>query len=71
MDNSKNGVVFISFGTMVKPAEVDSWASAIIEVFDKLSLRVVWKWKPDLLQNISEKYFIREWLPQNDILSQL
>lgn len=70
MDKAINGVVFISFGTMVDPAVVNDWTKIIVQVFEKLPVSVMWKWKPELLSRTPHNFFVQEWFPQNDILSK-
>ncbi|XP_023297572.1 UDP-glycosyltransferase UGT5-like [Lucilia cuprina] len=69
LDNAEHGVVFISWGSMIKaetmpPAKRD----AIVKAMKRLKQRVIWKWENDSLTNKPDNMYINKWLPQRDIL---
>ncbi|XP_050677454.1 UDP-glycosyltransferase UGT5-like [Leptidea sinapis] len=69
IDESKNGVIYISFGTILQGSSIKKeYFRAILDVVSELPQRVVWKWDKKLPQNITNIYSSK-WLPQNDILS--
>ncbi|VVD02864.1 unnamed protein product [Leptidea sinapis] len=69
IDESKNGVIYISFGTILQGSSIKKeYFRAILDVVSELPQRVVWKWDKKLPQNIINIYSSK-WLPQNDILS--
>lgn len=69
LDNADHGVVFISWGSMIKaetmPAEK---RDAIVKAMKRLKQRVIWKWENDSLANKPDNMYISKWLPQRDIL---
>ncbi|CAG4992130.1 unnamed protein product [Colias eurytheme] len=69
LDSSKNGVIYLSFGSNVPssllPAET---IQLFINVFSKLPYDVLWKWEKDELPGKSENIRISKWLPQSDLL---
>ncbi|KAI5633119.1 UDP-glucoronosyl and UDP-glucosyl transferase domain-containing protein [Phthorimaea operculella] len=69
LDNSKNGVIYFSFGTNVDPATLPpERIQMFIRVFSKLPYDVLWKWNHDVLPGKTENIRISKWLPQSDLL---
>ncbi|CAH0403387.1 unnamed protein product [Chilo suppressalis] len=69
LDSSKNGVIYISFGTNVEPALLPPQKiQALINVFSKLPYDILWKWNRDELPGRSKNIKISKWLPQADLL---
>ncbi|RVE39877.1 hypothetical protein evm_015473 [Chilo suppressalis] len=69
LDSSKNGVIYISFGTNVEPALLPPQKiQALINVFSKLPYDILWKWNRDELPGRSKNIRISKWLPQADLL---
>nr|WEU75335.1 uridine diphosphate-glycosyltransferases 33AP3 [Glyphodes pyloalis] len=68
-DSSKNGVIYVSFGTNVDP---DLFPPEIINifvnVFSELPYDVLWKWNQDELPGRTDNIKISKWLPQSDLL---
>ncbi|XP_047519265.1 UDP-glycosyltransferase UGT5-like isoform X1 [Pieris napi] len=69
LDSSKNGVIYISFGSnvlssMLPPEKIN----ILINVFSKLPYNVLWKWETDVLPGKSKNIKIAKWLPQSDLL---
>ena len=69
--NSKNGVVFVSFGSVIK-------ASLMTEENKKILLNVfkrfpqydfIWKWDQDSMPGKPDNVLLSKWLPQRDILA--
>ncbi|XP_047519818.1 UDP-glucosyltransferase 2-like [Pieris napi] len=69
LDASKNGAIYLSFGTNVKtsiiPPEV---IETIIKVLSKLPYNILWKWDMDELPGKPKNIKISKWFPQADIL---
>ncbi|CAK1547646.1 unnamed protein product [Leptosia nina] len=69
LDSSKNGVIYISFGTNVRttvlPPEV---INAMMSVLSELPYDVLWKWDVDELPGKPKNVKIAKWFPQSDIL---
>ena len=71
LDSSKNGVVYVSFGTNVDPTLFPPEKIAtFVRVFSKLPYNVLWKWNNDELPGRTENIKISKWLPQSDLLSK-
>lgn len=69
LDSSKNGVIYISFGTNVEPALLPpERIQTIINVFSGLTFDVLWKWNKDVLPGRTDNIKIAKWLPQSDML---
>ncbi|KAJ8708426.1 hypothetical protein PYW07_010551 [Mythimna separata] len=69
LDSSKNGVIYISFGTNVQPSLLPpDRVELMAKVFSKLPYDVLWKWDKDVLPGRSKNIRISKWLPQSDLL---
>ncbi|CAH2098350.1 unnamed protein product [Euphydryas editha] len=69
LDSSKNGVIYFSLGTNVRPSVLSSEKIDIfIKVFSQLPYDIMWKWDKDKLPGKSENIKIFKWLPQSDLL---
>ncbi|CAH2098392.1 unnamed protein product [Euphydryas editha] len=69
LDSSKNGVIYISFGTNVKPSIFPAETLKIFtDVFSKLPYDVLMKWDNDELPGRSKNVRISKWFPQSDML---
>ena len=70
MDSHPEGVVYVSFGSALKPSEMTSeQKSVFIDTFKELKdTPIIWKWD-DVPDGIPENVLIQKWLPQNDLLA--
>lgn len=69
LDNAEHGVVFISWGSMIKAETMPvAKRDAIVKAMKRLKQRVIWKWENDTLENKPDNMYISKWLPQRDIL---
>ncbi|CAH2101289.1 unnamed protein product [Euphydryas editha] len=69
LDSSKNGVIYISFGTNVRPSMFPpDKLKIIINVISKLPYNVLWKWDDDELPERPQNVKISKWFPQSDLL---
>ncbi|XP_045506846.1 UDP-glucosyltransferase 2-like [Colias croceus] len=69
LDSSKNGVIYISFGSNAKSSLLPPEKIAVMtNVLSKLPYDVIWKWETDELPGKSNNIKIYKWLPQVDIL---
>lgn len=69
LDNSKNGVIYISFGTNVDPSLLPTETiQTLIQAFSKLPYDILWKWNKDDLPGRTSNIKISKWLPQSDLL---
>ncbi|XP_075985854.1 uncharacterized protein LOC142982983 [Anticarsia gemmatalis] len=69
LDSSKNGVIYISFGTNVDPSLLPpERIQILVKTFSKLPYDVLWKWNKDELPGRTSNIRISKWLPQSDLL---
>ncbi|XP_075151213.1 UDP-glycosyltransferase UGT5-like [Haematobia irritans] len=69
LDNADHGVVFISWGSMIRAETLPvSKRDAIVKAARRLKQRVIWKWENDTLAHKPDNMYISKWLPQRDIL---
>ncbi|XP_050356515.1 UDP-glucosyltransferase 2-like isoform X12 [Nymphalis io] len=69
LDSSKNGVIYMSFGTNVKPSLLPKEKVQIFtNVFSELPYEVLWKWDKDEIPGRSKNVRISKWFPQSDLL---
>lgn len=68
---SERGIIFMSFGTMVKTSNIhQNVVETFLRVFMSLNLSVIWKCdENELLQKIPENVFITKWVEQVDLLA--
>ncbi|XP_049881033.1 UDP-glucosyltransferase 2-like [Pectinophora gossypiella] len=67
LDTSKNGVIYISFGTNVNPSMLpQKRMNVFITVLSQLPYDVLWKWDRD--DELASNIRIEKWLPQSDLL---
>lgn len=68
MDDASNGVIVVSFGSVIKASTLpNSKRAAMLEAFQQFSQRVVWKWEEEM-ENQPSNVFTHKWLPQKDVL---
>nr|XP_040238054.2 UDP-glucosyltransferase 2-like [Anopheles coluzzii]XP_040238055.2 UDP-glucosyltransferase 2-like [Anopheles coluzzii] len=68
MDQSSNGVIVVSFGSVLKAATLPTAKrNAMLEAFARFEQQVVWKWE-DELDNPPKNLYTQKWLPQRDVL---
>lgn len=69
LDNSKNGVIYMSLGTFVESKNLDGKIIKIfLDFFKTLKFNVVWKFEAENLEK-SQNIFISKWMPQADLLA--
>nr|XP_026497758.1 UDP-glucuronosyltransferase 2B20-like [Vanessa tameamea] len=69
LDHSEHGVIYVSFGTNVKPSLLPPEKIQIMtKVFSQLKYDVLWKWNNDELPPLSNNTKISKWFPQSDLL---
>ncbi|XP_026735421.1 UDP-glucuronosyltransferase 2B7-like [Trichoplusia ni] len=69
LDSSKNGVVYLSFGSSVDPTLLPAERiQVLVKATSKLPYDVLWKWNGDELPGRTENIRISKWLPQSDLL---
>lgn len=71
MNESPAGVVYFSFGSMLRGATLPTdKVKAFLHVFSTLKQRVLWKWEDDTVDDLPTNVKIMKWLPQRDILGE-
>nr|XP_049705877.1 UDP-glycosyltransferase UGT5 isoform X4 [Helicoverpa armigera] len=69
LDSSKNGVIYISFGTNVDPTVLPAdRIEVLVKTVSQLPYDILWKWNNDVLPGRTENIKISKWLPQSDLL---
>lgn len=69
LDNSKNGVILFSMGSIARSADFpEEKRNALIKSFAKLKENVLWKWEDENLPNLPKNVKIMKWIPQSDVL---
>lgn len=70
MDNSKKGVIYMSFGSNVKSIRLGADILGVfVNVFGKLDYDVVWKFESEGLPHQPNNVMVSKWLPQSDVLA--
>ncbi|GAB0091280.1 hypothetical protein DMENIID0001_061010 [Sergentomyia squamirostris] len=68
MDNAKDGVAYVSFGTTHTCANITE-TDYIFRTLTKLMQRVLIKWNGDIQLDTPENVMMKKWFPQQDILA--
>jgi len=73
LNRSNEGVIFISWGSMVRASSIDEdKLTAILEVLQHQPLRIIWKWEGDKTPKThSSKFLFIKWAPQLALLCKL
>ncbi|XP_038210433.1 UDP-glucosyltransferase 2-like [Zerene cesonia] len=69
LDSSKNGVIYISFGSNVKANDLDPEKIKLMaDVLSDLPYDVLWKWDSDKIPENFKNIKTSKWFPQTDVL---
>ncbi|CAB3227647.1 unnamed protein product [Arctia plantaginis] len=69
LDNSSRGVIYVSFGSNVRPSMMDSdLLEVFLETFKLLPFDILWKFDYENLENVTNNVKIQKWFPQRDLL---
>ena len=69
MDNAPNGVVYVSFGSVLQASKMsEENRLKLVNAFGKLKEKVLWKWETETMPNLPPNIKLNKWLPQQDIL---
>lgn len=72
LDTAEHGVIYISWGSMVKADTLSVEArEGILRALGKFKQRVIWKYENETLPNQPSNVIIRKWMPQREILCML
>ncbi len=70
LDDSKNGVIYMSLGSNVRSSDLsENTLDVFKKVFKSLKYDVLWKFENDNLQGKPINVKISKWLPQRDLLT--
>ncbi|CAG9854556.1 unnamed protein product [Phyllotreta striolata] len=70
LDSAKDGVVYFSLGSNIKPSEMKpEIREAVVKSLGKLKQKVLWKYDGDELPGKPDNVKLGKWLPQTDILA--
>ncbi|XP_038209882.1 UDP-glycosyltransferase UGT5-like [Zerene cesonia] len=70
LNESRNGVVYVNFGSNVRSSELpENKKRAFLNVFKRLKHTVLWKWEDDNMPDKPPNVIIRKWFPQRKILA--
>lgn len=70
LNNSTQGCILISFGTLVKSSKLsDQKLEVFVNTFRSLNYNVLWKWETEELKHKPANVKIVKWLPQQDVLA--
>lgn len=71
LDSSIEGVVFVSWGSMVKADTMNAEIrESMVRAFGSFKVKFLWKWENDTLPNKPENVYIKKWLQQREILCE-
>nr|ANI21989.1 UDP-glycosyltransferase 33F5 [Spodoptera exigua] len=69
LESSKNGVIYVSFGTNVDPTQFPAdRIEVLVKTLSQLPYDILWKWNADVLPGRTDNIRIAKWLPQSDLL---
>lgn len=69
LDNAPDGVVLISWGSMIRSETLPSdKRDGIVRALQRLKQKVIWKWENDTLAQQPPNVLVLKWLPQREIL---
>ncbi|XP_045488026.1 UDP-glucosyltransferase 2-like [Pieris rapae] len=69
LDSSKNGVIYVSFGTSVKASVLPpERIGAMVKVLSQLPYDVLWKWDKDDIPGKGKNIKLFKWFPQSSLL---
>lgn len=72
LDDAKEGVVFFSWGSMIKATSMaDDKLEEIVKALRNIPWKVIWKWENERLPGKPDNVMIKKWVPQAAILSEL
>ena len=70
LDSHPEGVVYVSFGSSVKPSEMgEEKMKVFLETFARLSYTVIWKWDGEVMADLPSNVILQSWVPQQDLLA--
>ena len=70
LDEAKDGVIYVSFGSALKSADMSvEKRDILLKVFGSRKEKILWKWETDEpMPNLPLNVLLHKWLPQQDVL---
>ena len=69
LNNSKKGVIYVSFGSIIQDSMLGHKKEYIVEMFKRFhDYDFIWKWT-EYLPELPKNVLVSKWVPQQDILS--
>jgi len=69
IEKAENGVIFVSFGSVVKASRMPEEKRRImLNVFSRLKQKVIWKWETPM-EDAPANVMLSSWLPQTSLLA--
>nr|ASX93997.1 UDP-glycosyltransferase UGT44A4 [Zygaena filipendulae] len=69
INEAEHGVLYVNLGSTVKDSTLPrDKLDELVSTFNKLPLRVLWKWDGGNIENMPRNIMTMRWLPQYDIL---
>ena len=70
MDSKTEGVVYVSFGSAVKPSAMSGARRQVfLDAFKQIKNPIIWKWDEDKVENLPSNVRLAKWVPQQDLLA--
>lgn len=69
LDTSEHGVIYMSFGTIIKPNFYNKNSTNFLEAFSEVPYDVLWKYEGEDFSSFPSNVHIRKWFPQSDLLA--
>ncbi len=70
LDGATEGVVYVSFGTVVRAAHMSpERRAAFLGAFKNLKQKVLWKWETEEMEGKPDNIMLSKWLPQQHVLA--
>lgn len=71
IDESPNGVIYFTFGSVVKMSTLPDYIQkAFKEALAQIPQRVLWKYEGEM-KDVPKNVMIKKWFPQRDILCKI
>ena len=69
LDEAENGVIVVSFGSMIRPDIIPGLHDTLVAVFKNFKQRIVWK-TPNAPKTLPSNVMASKWLPQSNVLGK-
>ena len=70
LDEATDGVIYVSFGTVIKAAFMsDDKRKMFLNTFKDRKEKVLWKWETETMEGKPNNVMLSKWLPQQEVLA--